>query len=341
MTTSSIPAQTTQIVWRIPALAWIAIAIAVAAEACINALRAYGLGQHLERFTVHVSAFGWDGHVSIAGVVLVFAAVAVSLSQARAAWIAFAPGAMIRQRVLGIPLTALLLSVSVTAMAITLYEAQRAKTADETGQTKRYDRAKGAFDDVTGQVNALKRFGDKKDALPRPREAVQAEIERLKIDWGIWSRSKKCTDISREESKDACAPVLALYEEQGAFASLVQLEPKLLKAKADLDALPRPEEASASEMTITDVWNVLMGIAVVVIATFGSVLFARPVETNAPDVPTLEQRMAAFDVDQHVGTINGRVIEAPKPGVKPMMQKTTSIERTASKSLELKGRVLN
>jgi hypothetical protein len=63
--------------WRIPPLAWVPIAIAVVAEATSNALRAYGLGTHLEAFTVRV----FDAPVSISGAVLVFAAVAVSLSQ--------------------------------------------------------------------------------------------------------------------------------------------------------------------------------------------------------------------------------------------------------------------
>jgi hypothetical protein len=70
--------------WRIPPAAWVPIGLAVVAEATSNALRAYGLGTHLEAFTTTVAGYT----VSVAGVVLVLAACAISLSQARAAWVA-------------------------------------------------------------------------------------------------------------------------------------------------------------------------------------------------------------------------------------------------------------
>ncbi len=63
--------KTTTTLWRISPLAWAAIAIAVTVEAAINALRAYGLGAHLERFTFTVAGTP----VSLAGAVLVAARV--------------------------------------------------------------------------------------------------------------------------------------------------------------------------------------------------------------------------------------------------------------------------
>ena len=108
-------------IWRISPAAWVPITIAVVAEATSNALRAYGLGTHLETFTL--SLFGYE--VSVAGSVLVLAAVAVSLSQARAAWVALLPG-MARQRIVAGLIATLLLAVSITAMASTILEAQRA-----------------------------------------------------------------------------------------------------------------------------------------------------------------------------------------------------------------------
>ena len=71
--------------WHVPGWAWAPISLAIMAEAAINALRAYGLGQHLEHFTVNVAMFGFSATVSIAGAVLVLAAIAISLAQARAA----------------------------------------------------------------------------------------------------------------------------------------------------------------------------------------------------------------------------------------------------------------
>ena len=70
--------------WRIPRAAWIMVGLAVSAEATSNALRAYDLGRHLERLTITFC----DMRLSLAGIVLVLAAIAVSLSQARAAWVA-------------------------------------------------------------------------------------------------------------------------------------------------------------------------------------------------------------------------------------------------------------
>lgn len=258
--------------WRVPAWAYGPLGAAIVAEAVSNALRAYGLGQHLEHFTV--SYRGTD--ISLAGSVLVLAAVAISLSQARAAWVALTPNP-IRQRIVAGFAAALLLAVSVSAMASHILEAQRAKEGAEAGASTDYKNAKAFYDGFAGQVEALKRFGVTKDALPRPREAIDAEINRIntKLDWAIWVRSKKCTDITKPESNKECAPVLALYEEQGAFASLVQLQPSLIDAKAKLEALPKPvEAATTAEETVSGYWAWIMGLAVVFVATFGSVIFA-------------------------------------------------------------------
>ena len=40
--------------WRAPPAAWVPIALAIGVEAVSNALRAYGLGAHLDRFTVSI-----------------------------------------------------------------------------------------------------------------------------------------------------------------------------------------------------------------------------------------------------------------------------------------------
>src|SRR5436190_20726067 len=102
---------TSNTIWKVPKAAWVPIAIAVVAEATANALKAYVLGTHVEAFTVSVL----DTTISLSGAVLVLAAVAVSLSQARAIWVMLKPG-LARQRTVAGPIGALLLAVSVTAM---------------------------------------------------------------------------------------------------------------------------------------------------------------------------------------------------------------------------------
>lgn len=266
--------------WRVPLWAYAPLGAAIIAEAVSNALRAYGLGQHLEHFTVSIRS----ADISLAGSVLVLAAVAVSLSQARAAWVALTPHPL-RQRIVAGVAAVLLLAVSVSAMASHILEAQRAKEGAEAGASTDYKNAKALYDGIAGQVEALKRFGVTKDALPRPREAIDAEINRIntKLDWAIWVRSKKCTDITKPESNKECAPVLALYEEQGAFASLVQLQPSLIEAKAKLEALPKPvDAATTAEETVSGYWAWIMGLAVVFVATFGSVIFAEATSVSRP-----------------------------------------------------------
>jgi hypothetical protein len=62
---------------------------------------------------------------------------------------------------------------------------------------------------------------------PRPVDLIQAEVQSAKIDMGIWRRSKQCADISRGDTKDACAPILALYRERGAAARKVEIDAEL------------------------------------------------------------------------------------------------------------------
>lgn len=255
--------------WRVSPVAWLPISLAVAAESVSNALRAYGLGAHLDRFTVTIH----DQPVSIAGAVLVLAAVAVSLSQARAAWVALTPSGPARQRIVAGLAAALLLSISITAMASHILEAQRAKVSDEGGARGRYDRAKAAYDKAAGELASL--------GTPRPVPVIQAEVQSTKIDMSVWRRSQQCADISRDDTKKACEPILALYKERGNAARKAELEPEVARLRAELAKLDRPEEATASESAVSGFWAWIMGLGVVFVATFGTVIFAR-VEVARP-----------------------------------------------------------
>jgi heme/copper-type cytochrome/quinol oxidase subunit 3 len=249
--------------WRVSPVAWVPITLAIAAESVSNALRAYGLGTHLDRFTVTIQG----QPVSIAGAVLVLAAVAVSLSQARAAWVALTPSGPARQRIVAGIAAALLLSISITAMASHILEAQRAKVADEGGARGRYDRARSAYDKAAGELASL--------GAPRPVAVIQAEVQTTRIDMAVWRRSNQCADISRDDTKAACEPILKLYKERGAAARKAELEPEVARLRGELAKLERPEEASASESAVSGIWAWIMGLGVVFVATFGTVIFAR------------------------------------------------------------------
>lgn len=256
--------------WRIPPLAWCVIGLAIAAESLSNALRAYGLGQHLEKFTVAIQGVS----VSLSGAVLVLAAVVVSISQARAAWVALTPG-VTRQRIVAGFAAALLLSVSVSAMALHILDANRVKVSTEGDARGSYDRAKAEYDGKAAELKAL--------GSPRPVSVIQAEVQSTKIDMGVWRRSKECSDISIPETRELCSPILKLYQERGNAARKLELEPEVSRLREKLDRLNRPEEASSSESWVASLWAWIMGFAVVAVATFGSVIFAR-VEVVVPRV---------------------------------------------------------
>lgn len=271
MTTHSTPAAARQ-TWRVPLWAWAPIALAVVAEASVNALRAYGLGQKLEHFTIEVSALGFTHTVSILGAVLVLAAIAISLSQARAAWVAFKPGALARQRTLAAPVALLLLAVSVSALSLTLLEAQRGKTGDEGGQRTAYDSAKSEYDRADAELARLQ-------GTPTPDE-VKTSMGAAPVSRLVFRRTAECTDITKQESFDACKPILDLRQEMARAIRKIELESSLPAMKAKLDALPRPAEPSAFELLMSSVWGWIMGLAVVLVATFGAPLFAVPVESK-------------------------------------------------------------
>lgn len=250
-------------VWRIPPWAWLPLGAAITAEAVSNALRAYGLGMHLEKFTI--TAYGYS--VSIAGAVLVLAAIAVSLSQAKAAWVALVPTNPWRVRIVSGLAACLLLTVSITAMASHLLESQRAKVADEGGERAKYDRAEAAYNAAQAEFEAL--------GTIRTPEAIRAAMGAAPVSRAVFRRTSECTDVTRDDSFEACKPILDLRQEMGLAIRKHELEKALPSLKAELDNLRRPEAASETEDKVSGIWAWIMGLAVVFIATFGSVIFAR------------------------------------------------------------------
>lgn len=285
--------------WRIPKAAWIMVSLAVTAEATSNALRAYDLGSHLERLTVHVY-----GHsVSLAGAVLVLAAIAVSLSQTRAAWVALTPGDT-RQRIVSGIAACLLLAISITAMATHILSAQRAKSGFETQDTTAYENAKAAYDAAAADFDKVK-------GAATPAE-VDAEIEAYAaehIDANIWRRTQKCSDVTKKSSRDECQGVLQLAPKRAAAARKAELEAKLPGLKADVDQHRLVDAAGDAETSASWAWAWIMGLGTVMIATFGPAIFAR-VET----VPALAHVNAGIPAnDVHSGNAIPGMDQRPIP----------------------------
>lgn len=259
--------------WRIPLWAWAPIALAICAEACWNALRAYGLGRHIDGATLATNIWSGEVEISLAGVVLVLAALAVSLSQARAAWTTLRPGPL-RLRIVSGLAAALLLTVSLSSGISHLLEANRAKQSDSSGARKAYDDMARALDRKEKELAGL--------GNPRPVHVVQADVQTIRIDAGVWRRSAQCSDITRDDTRDACRPVLTLYKERGAAARKAELEPEVDALRTDLASMKRPDAEDAQEnwANIVSAWA--MVFAIVALATVGPVIFATPVPPPGP-----------------------------------------------------------
>ena len=267
--------------WRIPVWAWVPIALAICAEATWNALRAYGLGRHIDGFTLATNLWRGEIDVSLAGVVLVLAALAVSLSQARAAWTTLRPGPT-RLRVISGLAAVLLLTVSLSSGISHLLEANRAKVSDSSGARKAYDDKARALERKEKELTGL--------GNPRPVRVVQADVQSIRIDAGVWRRSGQCSDITRDDTREACQPVLALYKERWAAARKAELEPEVDVLRGELADMKRPDAQDEPEnwANIISAWA--MVFAIVALATFGPVIFATPVTILAsrPDAMLVE-----------------------------------------------------
>ncbi len=250
--------------WRVPLLAWLPIGFGVVAESVSNGLRAYGLGMHLDRFTVHV----YERPVSLAGAVLVVAAVAISLSQARAAWVALTPSGPARQRIVAGLAALLLLAISVTAMASHILEAQRAKNGGEAGERDAYRIARADYDKAKADLDRLGPI--------RSTAEVRAAMDRARVPAWAWGETKECTAAGMTaEAAKACRPILDLRVEMAQAIAKADASAKLDQAKARLGALQPVDAASADEATVSRAWAWIMGLGVVFVATFGTVIFAR------------------------------------------------------------------
>lgn len=261
--------------WRIPPVAYVPIGLAIGAEAISNGLRAYGLGENLEAFTVSVLGVP----ISLAGGVLVMAAAAVSVSQARAAWVMCAPGPW-QRRAIGALFTALLVTVSVTALRSHIQDAERAKIGEQTKATNDYKNAKGAYD------RALAEYEKVKDAATPA--SVQARMDAIPVDASIRKKTNNCTDVTREASRRECAPVTAMAPALADANRKAELELQLPMLKADLDRQHRPEETTEAEADVVSFWGWLMGLGVVLLATFGAVLFAESEVVSEPETVSEE-----------------------------------------------------
>ncbi len=300
--------------WRVPIWAWPIIALAIAAEAGWNALRAYELGTHLDRLTVTLTILQRSVAVSLGGWVLVLAAVAVSMAQPRAAWISLFGTGPARQRVLAGLAAVLLLSISISAGASHLLEAHRLKDSDQGGERAAYDDLRLEYERKDAELSAL--------GKPRPVSVIQADVNAVRIDPTIWRRSAQCSDVTEPDSKRACQPVLELYKERGNAAKKAELEPDVTNLRARLAAMKRPNEAHWGEVFVANFWSVAMGLGIVLLATFGPVLFAVAVPAAAaPTEPARNSSSVPRGTPDPAGPPHGKRRRRLLDNVVPLRQR--------------------
>ncbi len=161
-------------------------------------------------------------------------------------------------------------------------------------------------------VAEIKRLSAEMGALgtPRPVAVIQAEVQALKIDLGVWRRSAQCSDISRDDTRAACEPVLALYKERGAAARKAEIEPQIAAARAKLERLDAPKSADPQAEALARLMGqdeplvaygmvALIGLAVELVACFGMWLLQRPDPPPVPDASALPPPAASAAPSAH------------------------------------------
>lgn len=242
--------------------------------------------------------------VTLAPWVLFFAvtAFALDLAKPQMMQIAGTTGLGVARRTLAAAVFAVLFVASMIAVDGMLMR-MRSDWAAERGNTIAAHREAAA---------EVKRLAAEMSALgtPRPVAVIQAEVQALKIDLGVWRRSAQCSDISREDTRSACEPVLALYKERGAAARKAEIEPQLAAARAKIERLDPPKSADPQaealarlighdESLVAYGMVALIGLAVELVACFGMWLLQRPAPPSSPASAALPPRDTATAPSAH------------------------------------------
>ena len=101
----------------------------------------------------------------------------------------------------------------------------------------------------------------------RPPDVIRAELAAAAVPQHIWRRSRQCHDLTLEESRLACAPVLGLRRELAAAEAAERLEAQLVAGRAQLatvavpGSVADPQASALARLTGVDEGAVRTGIA--------------------------------------------------------------------------------
>lgn len=142
----------------------------------------------------------------------------------------------------------------------------------------------------------------------RPVTTLDALLEGS-VDANIWRRSKKCTDITKPETREACQPALALYDERGRAARKADLEPQLAKASEDFRKVKPPKAADPQAKSLADASGLpesvigylliaIIGFGLELVSCFGLWLLIEKPKAVADEPMTDEQRALVWVREQ-------------------------------------------
>ena len=101
----------------------------------------------------------------------------------------------------------------------------------------------------------------------RPSDVIKAELFSAAVPLHIWRRSRQCQDVSMEESRSVCAPVLGLRKELVAAEAAERLEAQLVAGRAELatasvvGSVADPQASGLARLAGLDEATVRTGIA--------------------------------------------------------------------------------
>ena len=164
-----------------------------------------------------------------------------------------------------------------------------------------YDQTVAAYQAAVRDLKALEAAGP-----VRPAAVIEAAMSGAPIDVRIWRRTAHCTDVTKEASKEACAPVTKLREEHARAKRKEDLEQRRDAAQKLLGTLQRPTAADPQaeaiaqmvgqhEATVAYVLVAIIGFAIELVSCFGMWVLGGPAKPAS--VRASEMRDITPDVE--------------------------------------------
>jgi len=254
----------------------------------------------------HYAIMGLAVHPAFAAGLGILAA-AVDYIKGSAFTVACTPGHGFVRRVTAAALFAVLLPASLVAVDGVLLKLRTHWTAGPADVIQRHDDAESDLRAAKDELATL--------AAVRTTEQIRASMEQAPVPANVFRRTKECTDITKEESRAACAPLSALRIEMAGAIRKRDLEAKRDELQGKLAALgPRPAVADPQasvfaaatglrETFMAWILVAVFGFAVEVVACFGRFALSKPAKKadkkpdNRPNTPASVTALTATDAD--------------------------------------------